>query len=143
MRTRGRPSRAAPSLSLPGLSPHFAAADENVEDRPDTPHQGDDHPDDLLDACEVAATEDVDQAQHEGDRVKEDRKQDLDQQFHDCLSNHSMQATAFTEPALDSAESSLGQGTAATAAGGATAVQARAHSGRTRSPANRSRSMTA
>src|ERR1700736_5491490 len=66
-------------------SPESAVADQDVKDRPDPPDERDYDPDHLLESAHVAAPEDVDDAEDEGDRMQEDRKQHLDQKLHDHI----------------------------------------------------------
>jgi ribosomal protein L37AE/L43A len=62
-----------------GTSPEFTSADQQVEDRSDPPDEGHHDPDQLLQAGQVGAAKDVDQAEDECDGVEKDRQQDLDE----------------------------------------------------------------
>jgi len=62
--------------------PKFAAADEKVEYRPDTPKDAGDGPNDFLHVVEITAAEQVDPHQYGRDWVEKDREQDLKQYFH-------------------------------------------------------------
>src|SRR5579864_893429 len=77
-------ARVAPrSLMCRGRSPEAAAAQDEVEDGADAPEEGDHNPQDLLQARQVRAADDVDHAQHESHRMQKDRKQHLDDYFQD------------------------------------------------------------
>ena len=65
-----------------GSLPERAFCDQEVENRPESPDDADDEPDDLLKGREVAPREQVHPHEDHRDRVQDDREQNLQQQLH-------------------------------------------------------------
>src|SRR2546429_9079817 len=69
------------SLIRSATSPELAATQEDVEDRADTPEEGDDDPQQLREPAQLLAVDDIDHAEDEGDRGQKDPEHDLDDEF--------------------------------------------------------------
>src|SRR4029077_11109397 len=81
-RTTARADRAPGPWSPRGLSPELAATQQHVKDRADAPQKRDQDPQELPQAGQVLAVDDVDHAEDKGERMQKEREQDLDDELH-------------------------------------------------------------